>query len=66
MIHYDSIEHNITIIADVEAFLSVSDRLGIMRWQNVAKKFSILNDPPTLGLLCRWPASDYVILTQLH
>ena len=23
MIHYDSIEHNITIIADVEAFLSV-------------------------------------------
>ena len=47
MINCDSIQHNIIIIADVEAFLSVSDRFGILRWQKVAKKFSILNEPPT-------------------
>ena len=42
MINFNSIRHNITIIAAVEASLAVSDRLGILRWQKVAKKFPYL------------------------
>ena len=48
MIDFDSIQHSITIIAAVEAFLSVSDRLGILGWQKVAKKF------PYLTILLLW------------
>ena len=42
MINFDSIRHNITIIAAVEASLGVSDRSGILGWQKVAKKFPYL------------------------
>ena len=48
MINFDSIRHNITIIAAVEASLGVSDRSGILGWPKVAKKCSIPNDPPTV------------------